>query len=559
MSERVESIEPVAEFTDQIEAPEDLGLPARNPYLALQHMEAALVRAQLAHPDVLSDEQFRRLRYLLSFARLNVFEPGAAGPHGRRGRGDVTVGPELASLRRRVLDALHEPLRNQQDLRQRLIDAQAALPHLIEPLETERGAVLARHVADFAPDELEREVCCKALVSVLGGGGGAGYVYIGGMQRLATDGIVPDYVLGSSFGSIVGGIISRVSPIPIDEYIAWAKSVTYRGIVGTESSRRRRRHGLPGLFALRFDEFADPLFRRADGERMTLRDAAIPYETVVAGVRRQSFDQLQDRFRRAELAALKLGSLPLLRHGAGALVAARLWQVAAFIDNQMVKPIVLGGDPLTAGLNTVDAIGFSCAIPGILHHESHDPAMYPILDELLAARDVSALVDGGAASNVPIELAWRRVQDGRLGTRNVFVYAWDCMHPQWDPKHLWLQPITQAIRVQMVRNAPFADRIVRFRPTLAVSTLAARPEAIDRALGWGRTSVEPSLPMVRTMLEMIWWDADHRPGHQPESIELRPVARPMDAVLEETLRPAVRPGSLRARIGSLTERLPRRK
>ena len=59
-------------------------------------MEAALVRADLECPDVLSAEQFRRLRYLLSFARLTVFEPGAAGPGGTRGRGDVTVGDATA-------------------------------------------------------------------------------------------------------------------------------------------------------------------------------------------------------------------------------------------------------------------------------------------------------------------------------------------------------------------------------------------------------------------------------------------------------------------------------
>jgi hypothetical protein len=42
-------------------------------------MEAALVRADLECPDVLSRERLRRLRYLMSFVRLTVFEPGAAG------------------------------------------------------------------------------------------------------------------------------------------------------------------------------------------------------------------------------------------------------------------------------------------------------------------------------------------------------------------------------------------------------------------------------------------------------------------------------------------------
>src|SRR6478735_7436547 len=86
-----------------IEVAEPPGLPGSNPTLALQHMEAALVRADLECPDVLSPAQFRRLRYLLSFVRLTVFEPGAAGPGGTRGRGDVTVGDEITGFRQRVI------------------------------------------------------------------------------------------------------------------------------------------------------------------------------------------------------------------------------------------------------------------------------------------------------------------------------------------------------------------------------------------------------------------------------------------------------------------------
>ncbi|MDT5364098.1 MAG: hypothetical protein QOC69_5860, partial [Mycobacterium sp.] len=107
------------------------------------------------------------------------------------------------------------------------------------------------------------------------------------------------------------------------------------------------------------------------------------------------------------------------------MVAARLWQVAAFIDSRVVKPIIVGGDDLTEAMNVVDAVAFSCAIPGVLHHETNDRTMDPLLDDLMRIKDVAALVDGGAASNVPVELAWRRVQDGRLGTRNACYFAWD--------------------------------------------------------------------------------------------------------------------------------------
>jgi predicted acylesterase/phospholipase RssA len=236
------------------------------------------------------------------------------------------------------------------------------------------------------------------------------------MQRLLEAGQVPDYMIGSSFGSIMGSLVGRALPVPIDEYVAWAKTVSYRAILGPE--RLRRRHGLAGLFALRFDQFAHALFTREDGERMRMSDLAIPYEAVVAGMRKQPYAALPSRFRRPALAALQLRSLPFHPIGIGPQVAARMWQVAAFIDLRVVEPIVISGDDPSRDFDVVDAASFSSAIPGVLHHETRDPRMVPILDALCEEKDIAALVDGGAASNVPVELAWKRVRDGKLGTRN---------------------------------------------------------------------------------------------------------------------------------------------
>jgi predicted acylesterase/phospholipase RssA len=507
--EIVEPYEQLPAHGEVVDATEPVDLPTRDPVLALQHMETALTRAHVKCPGVLTAAEFRRLRYVLSFARLDEFEPGAAGPGGTRGRGCVQVGEELRAFRARVIDALHGPLRELTDPARRLPAARAALESLTEPLEAQRRALVENHTNDFSPAELDAEVGYKALVLVLGGGGGAGYVYLGGLQRLVEEGLTPSYMLCTSMGAIVGGIAARTTPIPVDEYIAWAKTVTYRGILGPEPLRRR--HGLTGMFSLRFDTFAEEMFRRQNGEPLRMRDLAIPCEMVVAGVRRQSLGRLPARFRRSELAALHLGHLPRIRYGMGPAVVSRMWQVAAFIDSRVVKPIVIGGDELTRELNVVDAASFSSAIPGVLHHEPRDPRMHALLDELFAQKDVGALVDGGTASNVPAELAWRRIQDGRLGTRNACYLVWDCFHPQWDPRHLWLQPITQALQVQMVRNAPYADQLVRFKPTLSAITLAASPQAIDRATEWGRASIEPALPVIKRLLEPVWWDGERPP------------------------------------------------
>lgn len=513
-----------------------------NPILLLQRMENRLVRHHLAKPDVLTADELRKLRYVLNFARLDDFEPGAAGPAGRRGRGDVSLGPELVDWRNRVTDALYRPLRDERDATKALTGARDVLSTLEAEQDEQRRLLIDRHADDFSARELDAEVGYKKLVTVLGGGGGAGFVYIGGMQRLLEAGHTPDYLIGSSFGSILGSVVSRALPVPIEDYVAWAKTVSYRAILGPE--RLRRRHGLAGLFSLRFDEFADAMFTSADGEPMRMRDVAIPFDAVVAGVRRQPYSALPFKFRHPEVAAYR--SLPFLPIGVGPRVAGRMWQVAAFIDLRVVKPIVLGDDDLTRDINVVDAASFSSAIPGVLHHESNDPDMTAILDALCDEKDVAALVDGGAASNVPVELAWKRVRDGRLGTRNAVYLAFDCFHPQWDPRHLWLVPITQAIQLQMRRNAPYADHLVRFEPTLSPVNLAPSVAAIDRACRWGHRSVNRAIPVTSALLEPIWWETPVATPAEPE----RPttVASPMSAVMAAIRAPTSRLAKLRNRL-----------
>src|SRR5450631_4237353 len=91
-----ELIEEIEDETYNTDVPDvSLDLPPADPALLLQRMENRLVRHQLSALEVLSSEQLRQLRYILNFARLADFEPGAAGPGGSRGRGDISVGAEV--------------------------------------------------------------------------------------------------------------------------------------------------------------------------------------------------------------------------------------------------------------------------------------------------------------------------------------------------------------------------------------------------------------------------------------------------------------------------------
>ena len=460
-------------------------LPSADPALLLQKMENRLVRNHLANPDVLSGEQLRKLRYILNFARLADFEPGAAGPGGSRGpRGRLGGRRDRAVAlqgRRRVVRAAARGAGSDQGVDGGARRAGAACA-TTRTISDRCSSIATRN--DFSAAELDAEVGYKKLVTVLGGGGGAGFVYIGGMQRLLEAGQVPDYMIGSSFGSIIGSLVARELPVPIEEYVAWAKTVSYRAILGPE--RVRRRHGMAGLFALRFDQFAHALLSREDGERMRMSDLAIPFDVVVAGVRRQPYAALPSQVPppRAGGAAVALASLPPHRNrpvGGGAHVAGV--GVHRLAGGQADRRLRRRSG--TATSTSLDAASFSSAIPGVLHHETSDPRMLPLLEDLFAQRDIAALVDGGAASNVPVELAWKRVRDGKLGTRNACYLAFDCFHPQWDSRHLWLAPILQAIQLQMLRNLPYADHLVRFEPTLSPINLAPSTTAIDRACRWG--------------------------------------------------------------------------
>lgn len=503
----------------------------RDPLFLLQKMERALVRAHLEVPGVLTDVELRRLRYVLSFARLTVFEPGAA-MRGERGRGDVEV--DVAAWRRTVVETFRVALRREQDPETRLRLALEAFRSLEDQQDVRRRELLERHRGDFSPAELDAEVGGRSLVLVLGGGGGAGMGYLGAAEVLSANGLLPHYIVGSSIGAVLGTVLARAVPMPLADYEEFGRSLTYRALLGPEPATRR--HGLTSVLSLRLDEFSAEMFRRPDGQPMRMDDLAIPCDVVVSGVHQQLFSRLPARFRRQELAVLNLRRLPVRPIGIGPAMVSRLWQVASFIDSRVVKPLVIGGDDLTGQFNVADAASFSAAIPGVLHHETKDPRMVPLLDEWMEQKKVAAIVDGGAASNVPVELAWRRVREGRIGTRNAVYLALDCFHPQWDPRHLWLTPITQAVQVQMVRNAPYADHLERLRPTLSPTTLAPSPEAWDRAFAWGRASMEPLVPFLRAMTDPVWWEGDAPPVERTSLVSRVSQAPSMKPIVEASRR-----------------------
>jgi NTE family protein len=63
----------------------------------------------------------------------------------------------------------------------------------------------------------------------LGGGAARGFAHIGVMRALAARGIVPDVIVGTSIGAVVGGCYAAKE---LESLETWARSLTVRGVLG---------------------------------------------------------------------------------------------------------------------------------------------------------------------------------------------------------------------------------------------------------------------------------------------------------------------------------------
>ncbi len=469
-------------------------------------MENKLVAGLYEHPGVVSRRVEHQLRYALALATLEAFQPGAAQKGGRTKRPDVAVrSPRLAGWRRRILSGLGRILIETKNSRDRVEAASRALYPLLPTLEKTRDEVIEKYVDHFSARELDQELGTKTLVCVAGGGGGAGYVYLGAWEVLQNAGLVPGYLIGASIGAVLGLFRARNREVDFDEYLSLAKRMRREEIFRFVSLKNR--YGLPGVVRLYLHSAFGESFRSDAGREFLLPDLEIPYEAVVAGVRRGGLGgEDPEQYARSH-------HLPVDKRPSGlqlrAQIASQLVRLVGFINPRAVQEIVIGADELTARFNAIDAAGFSAAIPGILHYDvtRDDPHMNNILSDLMEREDVTALVDGGVANNVPSRTAWQQVQAGKIGTRNCYILAFDCFHPQIGINHLIFQPITRVLAYQVALNQRYARKRIEFKPTLSPLNLLPSAAEFDKAVGWGRHQMSGELPEIQKYFERVKWVA----------------------------------------------------
>lgn len=473
--------------------------------LQLQRMESKLVAAAVNYPGVITRRREHQLRYAITLARLETFQPGAARRGGRTDRPEVEVRtPRLTRLRNKLLRELRDPILDPKQGDQRLANAAKILGPLIPEVDKARTEILEKYANDFSAVALDQEVGKKTLVTIAGGGGGSGYVYIGAWAELQNAGFVPGYVIGSSMGALLGLFRAIRKRGDFDAYVEFAKSMRRRSDEIFRYVSLSTRYGFPGVARLYLRAGIGAAFQKDNGDDMLLPDLEIPYEAVVAGVRRGALDESPDEYSRSH-------HLPVDKRPSGlqlrAQIGAQLVALVGFINPRVVKEIVIGADELTHDFNVVDAAGFSAAIPGILHYDvaRDDPHMNGILTELMERESVSALVDGGVANNVPARVAWQQVRNGKIGTRNCYFLAMDCFYPQYGLGHIWLQPVTRLVSYQVALNARYAHRRLEMHPTLSPVNLLPTYAELDRAVDWGSSQIRTHLPYISRFLERVRW------------------------------------------------------
>ncbi len=84
-----------------------------------------------------------------------------------------------------------------------------------------------RH-AEATTENVEPVAKRPSIALALGGGAARGFAHIGVMRTLLKHGIVPDIIVGTSIGAVVGGCYAGQQ---LDGFEEWARSLTIRGVL----------------------------------------------------------------------------------------------------------------------------------------------------------------------------------------------------------------------------------------------------------------------------------------------------------------------------------------
>lgn len=446
--------------------------------------EAALVRSVVTTPAWLSEADEAALRYALNLARLGKVRAADGG--------DVDLEALLAPFREVVRPAVAALTAGGAPDRAAVA---RMVPNLALHARAERSRVVAAAGGRLSPAALDRELCEKALVLVCGGGGGVGWSYLGAFALLEQYGLVPRLMAGTSMGAVLllfRGRRVRWDPDGVAEAMRGLSFRTLFRYLQTGS-----RYGLPAAMRLYLRAAVGDFLKGPDGHPLTLGQLSIPLLVSVTGIRNGALPRDPSYYEHL----LDLRG----REPRPSVLSRLVSEVAQAVGELLVQRdrfarIYLGADEETRAFDAIDAVGFSSALPGVIHYDvlRDDERMHRLLAGLLERHDVFRLVDGGLVDNLPARAAWAAAQRGAAGTRNAFVLALEGFGPKLS-QPLWFG-LEQLAAQNVARSKPFAHLYRSLQRVLSPAQIVPAEADLQRAIQDAKAELHPDMPFVARMV-----------------------------------------------------------
>jgi predicted acylesterase/phospholipase RssA len=458
----------------------------------LTTLERQLLKALTRTPDLLSARQEAQMRWALALGRVCLLR----APSGQ----DIELADELESYRLFLTTRLKEVLPSSGQ-----VDAARLrhhMPTIAQRLAHARARLLEHHAQDFGAEDLDQELRFRKVALALGGGGGSGFAHLGIFLLLHELGIVPELIVGASMGSLLGlfRALSRTfSPNALLHTVP--RSFDWNNILSPFTGAHR--FGFPGLFYLHLMRPSAEALESLTGFPRIPRLSELPIrlELVTTGVRTgfPHKDEVERELAQAHDASLT--PFALRRRFQFLVRTAR--NLAS--DARFLKEIVFGATEETRNFNAVEAVGFSCSVPGLFCYDvlHDDPDTVGTLEDLSRRHSLWRFTDGGVVNNVPARVAWESVMRGNLKTRNVFVLGSDVFAPINSPANIFFTPIQQIVRNNVLSNRPYSN---------FTHTFSDPPSPINLLPGWkrmqamadaAREELNPVAPLLRRALATL--------------------------------------------------------
>lgn len=453
----------------------------------LQALEVALMQVAVAEPSWLAPHDEAALRWALALARLSRV------PVSREeGEPDlVDLGRTSDEYRAALYELLH-PLANGKVQRDAV---RSQIPAIRELCRTEREQILRLFGDRLPAAALDRATRRRPLAVACSGGGGTAYVFVGAMDVLEEAGLLPDAVAATSMGAILSAFRCRTKEFELKTVKALMTRVSWRRVFRMFDTTSR--FGVPATLKLYLREVLGSEFLDEEGNFLRLKDLKIPFRVCVSGISQGQAPGDIDKY--AHLLDDAVEDVRNLRRRAGSIMRA-----LNEITRQPLRAIYLGGDDLTAEFDVLDAVGFSAAVPGVIHYDilRDDPRMVGLLEDLVRRENVFRLVDGGLADNLPVSEVWSCVQSGAAGRYDPFVLALDSFAPRLD-RHLLFLPLMRIAAENTRRSKALAHLTISYKGVLSPLSVVPTPTEFLRAIENGRRETEVHVPLIRKMVGPI--------------------------------------------------------